>query len=249
MTATLYVVNGSHPCATVERALQLKGIPYKIVEFPPPMHMAAMKLLFGQRTVPALKVNGEKISGSRAILRRLDELRPEPALLPADPAERAKVEEAEAWGDDVLQPLVRRVLWPMAKANPEAMASFSQGSKLPAIPVPVLKVIAPVVTRIEMKANDATDATYPADLRSLPEMLDRIDGWIAEGVLGGDQPNAADLQIATSLRLLMALGDLRPLIEARPAGQLALTLFPDYPGDVPAGAIPAEFLPAAPASA
>ena len=48
MTATLYVVNGSHPCATVERALQLKGIPYKIVEFPPPMHMAAMKLLFGR---------------------------------------------------------------------------------------------------------------------------------------------------------------------------------------------------------
>lgn len=245
MTATLYVVNGSHPCATVERALQLKGIPYKIVEFPPPMHMAAMKLLFGKRTVPGLKVNGEKITGSRAILRRLDELRPEPALLPADPAERAKVEEAEAWGDEVLQPLVRRVLWPMAKANPAALGSFSQGSKLPAIPVPVLKVIAPVVTRVEMKANEATDATYPADLRSLPDLLDRVDAWIADGVLGGEEPNAADLQIATSLALLMALGDLRPIIEARPAGQLALRLFPDYPGDVPAGAIPAEYLPAA----
>jgi glutathione S-transferase len=249
MTATLYVVNGSHPCATVERALQLKGIPYKTIEFPPPMHMAAMKLLFGQRTVPALKVNGEKISGSRTILRRLDELRPEPALLPADPAERAKVEEAEAWGDEVLQPLVRRVLWPMAKANPAALGSFSQGSKLPAIPVPVLKVIAPVVTRIEMKANDATDATYPADLRTLPELLDRVDAWIAEGVLGGEQPNAADLQITTSLRLLMALGDLRPIIEARPAGQLALRLFPEFPGDVPAGAIPAEYLPPVPAAA
>jgi glutathione S-transferase len=249
MDAKLYVINGSHPCATVERALQLKGIPYKLVEFPPPMHMAAMKVLFGERTVPGLRIDGEKITGSRAILRRLDELQPEPALLPADPAERARVEEAEAWGDEVLQPLVRRVLWPMAKANPEAMASFSEGSKLPAIPVPVLKVIAPVVTRIEMKANAATDGTYPADLRSLPELLDRVDGWIADGVLGGELPNAADLQIATSLRLLMALGDLRPLIEARPAGQLALRLFPDYPGDVPAGAIPPEYLPATPAAA
>lgn len=250
MTATLYVVNGSHPCATVERALQLKGMPYKIVEFPPPMHMAAMKVLFGKRTVPGLKLDdGEKITGSRAILRRLDELQPEPALLPADSAERAKVEEAEAWGEEVLQPLVRRVLWPTAKANPEAMASFSQGSKLPAIPVPVLKVIAPVVTRIEMKANDASDATYRADLRDLPGVLDRIDRWIADGVIGGDQPNAADLQIATSLRLLMALGDLRPVIEPRPAGQLALRLFPDYPGDVPAGAIPAEYLPPAPVTA
>lgn len=245
MTATLYVVNGSHPCATVERALDLKGIPYKVVEFPPPMHMAAMKVLFGKRTVPGLKVNGEKITGSRAILRRLDELRPEPALLPADAAQRAKVEEAEAWGDDVLQPLVRRVLWPMAKANPAALGSFNQGSKLPPVPGPVLKLIAPVVTRVEMKANEATDATYPADLRALPGLLDRIDAWIAEGVLGGEQPNAADLQIAPSVRLLMALADLRPLIEARPAGQLALRLFPEYPGDVPAGAIPADLLPAA----
>lgn len=246
MTATLYVVNGSHPCATVERALQLKGIPYTLTEFPPPMHMPAMKLLFGRRTVPAIKFDdGEKLSGSRAILRRLDERQPEPALLPADPAARARVEEAEAWGDDVLQPLVRRVLWPMAKANPAALGSFSKGSKLPPIPLPVLKVIAPVVTRVEMKANGATDATYPADLRALPGLLDQIDGWIAEGVLGGETPNAADLQIAPSLALLMALADLRPIIEPRPCGQLARRLYPDYPGDVPAGAIPADLLPAA----
>ena len=74
-------------------------------------------------------------------------------------------------------------------------------------------------------------------------MLDRIDGWIADGVLGGDKPNAADLQIASSLRLLMVLGDLRPLVESRPAGALALRIFPDFPGDVPAGSIPAELLP------
>lgn len=246
MAATLYVVNGSHPCATVERALQLKGLPYKVVEFPPPLHMPAMKLLFGRRTVPAIKLEGgEKLSGSRAILRRLDELRPEPGLLPADAARRAKVEQAEAWGDEVLQPLVRRVLWPVAKANPAAMASFSKGSKLPPVPVPVLKAIAPVITRVEMRANEASDASLAIDLRTLPELLDHVDRLIAEGVIGGEQPNAADLQIAPSLCLLMALGDLRPLIEPRPCGRLARRLFPDYPGDVPAGSIPGELLPAA----
>ena len=207
------------------------------------MHMAAMKLLFGQRTVPGLKLDGEKISGSRAILRRLDTLKPEPPLYPADPGQRASVEQAEAWGDDVLQGLVRRILWPTFKAHPEAMATFG-GGKLPAVPVPVLKLIAPVATRIEMKANEASDAAYPADVRSLPDVLGKIDGWIADGVLGGEQPNAADLQIAPSVRLLMALADLRPLIENRPAGQLALRLFPDFPGDVAAGSIPAEYLPA-----
>ncbi len=250
MNVTLYVVNGSHPCATAERALQVKGIPYKIVEFPPPMHMAAMKALFGKRTVPGMKVDGEKISGSRAILRRLDELQPEPALLPADAEERARVEAAETWGDEVLQPLVRRVLWPTFKAHPEAMATYSTGSKLPAMPLPVLKAIAPVVTRFEMRMNDATPATYPADLRTLPQLLDRVDAWIADGTLGGETPNAADLQIVPSVRLLMTLGDLRPLIEPRPCGQLALRLFPDFPGDAPAGIIPAAFLPEpAPAAA
>ena len=43
---------------------------------------------------------------------------------------------------------------------------------------------------------------------------------------------------------MQALADLRPLIEARPAGQLALHLFPDFPGDVASGSIPAEYLPA-----
>jgi glutathione S-transferase len=210
------------------------------------MHMPAMKLLFGRRTVPAIKLEGgEKLSGSRAILRRLDEIQPDPPLLPADPAARAKVEQAEAWGDEVLQPLVRRVLWPVAKTNPAAMASFSKGSKLPPIPVPVLKAIAPVITRVEMKANESTADSFPADLRALPELLEHADGLIADGVIGGEQPNAADLQIAPSLCLLMALGDLRPLIEPRPCGQLARRLFPDYPGDVPAGSIPPELLPAA----
>ena len=82
------------------------------------------------------------------------------------------------------------------------------------------------------------------NVRSLPDVLGKIDGWIADGVLGGEQPNAADLQIATSVRLLMALADLRPMIEAHPAGQLALRLFPDFPGNVAAGSIPADYLPA-----
>jgi glutathione S-transferase len=245
MNVKLYVVHGSHPCATVQRALELKGIPYKLVEFPPPMHMAVMKLRFGQRTVPGIAIDGERLSGSRAILRRLDELRPEPPLLPADPGARARVLEAERWGDEVLQPLARRVLWPTFAAHPEVMATYSEGSKLPGIPVPVLKLMGPLVTGLEQRANHASAQTYPVDLRSLPEHLDRIDAWIADGTLGGEQPNAADLQIAPSVRLLMTLGDLRPLIEPRPAGALALRLFEDFPGDVPSGMIPADLLPAA----
>ena len=40
------------------------------------------------------------------------------------------------------------------------------------------------------------------------------------------------------------IGDLRPLIEGRPAEEVARRCFPDYEGDVPAGAFPAGWVPA-----
>ena len=58
-------------------------------------------------------------------------------------------------------------------------------------------------------------------------------------MIGGDEPNAADLQIGSTLRVLLTVGDLQPLIEGRPGEEIAPRWFPDYPGDVPAGAFPA----------
>lgn len=248
MDIKLFVVHGSHPCVTVETALQLKGLPYRTVELPPPMHAPIQRVLFGKRTVPGIRIDGERISGSRAILRRLDELAPEPPLLPVDPEERSRVLAAEAWGDDVLQPIARRLLWPALKRAPKAAPSYSEGSKLP-LPAALLRAMVPAIARVEIALNKASDEAARADLRALPGYLDTIDGWIAEGVLGGERPNAADLQIAPTLRLLMTLGDLRPLIEPRPAGQLALRLYPKAPGSVPAGTLPADWLPLTPAAA
>ena len=53
--------------------------------------------------VPGMRIDGERLVGSRPIMRRLDELVPEPPLLPP-PARRAatQVLEAERWGDEVL---------------------------------------------------------------------------------------------------------------------------------------------------
>ena len=245
MEIRLYLVNGSHPCVTVEKALQLKRLPYSVVELPPPAHMAVMKAKFGKRTVPAVEIDGEKISGSREILRRLDLIEPEPPLFPSDPQARARVEEAESWGDDILQPLVRRLLWPTFKAHPELMAAYSEGSSLPPIPLPVLKASAPLITAIEMKANGASEVTYREDLKTLPAILDHVDSLVADGTIGGDQPNAADLQVLASLALLMTLADLRALIEPRPCGQATLRLFPDTPVRAPGGSIPAALVPTA----
>jgi glutathione S-transferase len=240
MPARLYVVHGSHPCDTVQRALELKGIAYKRVELPVASQPLVMKALFGQRTVPGVKFeDGEKVQGSRAILRAIERRVPEPPLY-GGPG----VEEAERWGDEVLQPIPRTMLWTAFTANKRAMHGYQQGAKSPALPMPVLLAAAPGVLAIERKINGVTPERVRADLAALPGHLDRIDGWIADGVLGGDQPNAADLQIATSLRLLWTLQDLRPLIAGRPAEQLAHRWFDPLPGTVPAGALPADAIPA-----
>jgi glutathione S-transferase len=80
-----------------------------------------------------------------------------------------------------------------------------------------------------------------ADLGALGDDLDRIDGWIAAGVIGGPEPNAADFQLAPSIRLLMSFDDLRPFIEARPCGEMAKRIVTDFPGRTPP-IFPAEWL-------
>jgi glutathione S-transferase len=244
MPAKLYVVHGSHPCATVQRALDMKAVPYKVVELLPPMHAALQRVRFGARTVPGLTLDsGEKLSGSRAIIRRLEELAPEPSLFPADPDARTAVDRAEEWGDEVWQPMARRLLWRTFTMRPQAMKSYQQGSRFP-LPAPAVRALAPVVNAVERKLNAADEDAVRADLLSLPGHLDRIDGWLADGVLGGETVNAADLQIATTSRLMLTIGDVRPYFAGRPAEGHAMGLFAEWAGSTPAGVFRAEWLSA-----
>jgi glutathione S-transferase len=239
---TLFVIHGSHPCATVERAFELKRVPFRRVELPPAVHVPVQRALFGGRTVPALLADGGgRVQGSRAIVRWLERTAPESPLFPPDPDARAAVEAAEAWGDETYQPVARRLLWTAFAASPRAMPSFQEGARVP-LPTPAVLALAPLMTRIEQRLNDATRARAREDMRALPGHLDRIDAWLADGVLGGETANAADLQIAASSRLIMTIGDARPFFAGRPCEEHALRLFAQWDGSVPAGALPAEWL-------
>jgi glutathione S-transferase len=227
------VIPGSHPARTVAMMLERKGVDYKRVDLMPVIHKGVLKALrFPGTTVPALKLDGRRLQGSREISRELDRLIPEPPLFPADPALRTEVERAEQWGDEVLQDAARRILWNAIKRDRSPLAGYSEGARL-GIPIGLAVKTAGPIVAAEVRINEATDDRVRADLAGLPGMLQRIDDWIEEGVLGAEPPNAADLQIATSLRLLMTLQDLRDAIASRPAGQLATRVVADYPGDAP----------------
>lgn len=236
MTVRLYVVPASHPCAAVESALRMKGVDHKLTELPPGVHAAHQRLRFGKRTVPALKAGGEKVSGSREIMRWLERRHPEPALWPADPDARAAVERAEQWGDEVLQSVARRVIFFALRRRPDAMPSFLANSKLP-VPAWAARMSGPLTTFIEFRLNAITEEAVRADLAALDGHLAKIDGWVEEGVLGGETPNAADLQIGASLALLRTVGDLTERIDASRGGELVRRWFGDYPGSIPAGTL------------
>ncbi len=231
--ATLFVIPGSHPAMAVRAMLEHKAIAYKRIDLIPVISRGVLKAMrYPGATIPSLKIDGRKLTGSRAISRALDEIEPEPPLYPADPAARRAVEDAELWGDDVLADAIRRIFWNAVKRDKEPLRSYTEGAHL-GVPVGLAMATAAPIIYAEQKINDVTDDAVRADLAALPGQLDQIDEWIAAGVLGGEQPTAADFQIATGVRLAMTMDDLRPAIEGRPAGDLAMRLVPAFPGRTP----------------
>lgn len=241
MNARLYVIPASHPSIAAQLMLEHKGISYKRTDLMPVVSKLALRALgFPGNTVPALKLDGTRVQGSRQIARELDRLAPEPALFPTDPERRTAVEAAERFGDEELQHPIRQILWWSIKRDREPLRSYSEGAKL-GIPIGLaMKTAAPIVA-LSARFNEASDENTRADLAKLPGLLDRVDAWIAAGVLNGPELNAADFQIAPSIGLAMTMDDLRPAIAGRPAGALAARLVPHYPGHTPP-ILPREWL-------
>jgi len=234
---TLYAIHGSHPCASVEAGLRVKGLEYRTVHLQFGLSQLTQTLRFGKRTVPGLTVGSQKVTGSRLILRALDGLAPGAPMLPGDPALRARVDEADAWGDDVLQHQVRWIAVDAVRREPSVALAYGSKSA-PPLPDAAIPGATKALFTAEMRAlGQSADRVRHEYVPALAGHLDHVDALIADGVLGGDQPNVADCQIAGSIRLLQTFEDLREAIDARPCGVLARRLCPDYDGSMPRGMI------------
>jgi glutathione S-transferase len=228
-----YSIPGSHPSTAARLMLEAKGIEYKRTDLISPFHRPVLRALgFPGKTVPAIKVDGRRVQGTREVAEWLDEVRPEPPLVPADADRRRAVDEAERWGDQELQPRARRITWWAMKRDRSGVESFLTGARL-GLPVPIVAKTAAPAVWAAARANHATEEAVRTDLAALPAAFDRVDQLIEEGTIGGTELNVADYQIGTSMRLLMAFEDLRPALESRPAGRHALRVVPDFPGRVP----------------
>ena len=186
-------------------------------------------LRFGDRvgTVPALAANGHRISTNHRIARFLEEHHPQPPLFPADPERRAVVEEAERWANDTLQMAARRIPGVAIVRDPVALSQSSGDGRMGYLlykSALVRRLIIPRILRVIFAADPVEDRELLAELSA---MLDRIDGWIAEGVLGGAELNAADFMVAPSLALILYRPDVQAMFEGRPALELVDRLLPE----------------------
>jgi len=201
----LYTFPGSHAGWTAELMLAHKGIGYEIVITPRGPHLFLLPARgFRGITVPALTIDGQRLQRTRVISRALDAWQPEPRLFPPDPRRRAVVEDAERWGEG-LQNAVRRLMYCATRRTR----------------VSVLGTLGSIRHRASVDAGRR-------DAMALPERLARIDAWIEAGVLGGDEPNAADFQIAPSVAVLLSFADFAPHIAGRPAAAQALRVAGEY---------------------
>lgn len=252
-TGRLYGLKHSHPTLAARMALELTGIPFEPRDLFPGLHGIVVRAKgFPAWTVPALALGDRRIQGSLAIARELDRIAPDAGLFPRDPERRRLVEQAERIGHDELQPIARRVFrWASARDNMIRawMARYVIGAPAPALTGYAFKPAAMFFSRVVSKASDTQ---VREDLARLPTLLDRVDALLEQGTIGGVPPNAADLQIFTSIRLLMAHVDLRPAIAPRPCGEATLRLIPKYPRSGPQAlppvpaALPPRWLPAGP---
>jgi hypothetical protein len=81
-----------------------------------------------------------------------------------------------------------------------------------------------MIGRMIFASGQASDADL---LANLSQMLDQIDAWIGQGVLGGSELNAADFMVAPSLALILYRPDVQPMFEGRPALELVDRLLPE----------------------
>jgi glutathione S-transferase len=178
-------------------------------------------------TVPGLAANGHRISTNHAIARFLDEQHPDRPLFPADPERRAAVEEAERWANESLQMAARRIPGVAIVRDPATHARSSGDGRMGHLLYRreiARRLITPRIIGQIFAANPAKDDELLAELE---ESLDRIDAWIAAGILNGPELNAADFMVAPSLALILYRPDVEPMFSGRPALELVDRLLPE----------------------
>lgn len=177
-------------------ALQAKGLSFREVEVTPGIGQVSLFRLSGQRQVPVLVDGDDVVSDSSAICRYLEEMRPEPALIPADPKQRAQMQLIEDWADTTLAAAVRSALLQAAADDAQLREVLLPDD----VPSPVRQLMSGLpggwLSSFGELLGQEQRASMLSSLRSVADGLD------PNGCLVGHAISLADLAVAAQLSLL-----------------------------------------------
>lgn len=189
----------SHYNEKARWALDYKGVPHRRRSYLPGLHIPPVLLASRQRQVPVL-LDGERvIPGSAAIVAHLEERQPEPALYPADPAERARALEIQRWFDDEVGAIVRTAFFYEVLPDGVYAASLFTGGTGAATRA-VYRALFPGIRAVMRRDMNLTAEAAAAGLARGREAFDFVAREAGpSGYLVGDRFTIADLAAAALL--------------------------------------------------
>jgi glutathione S-transferase len=199
---TLWQIDISHYSEKARWALEYKGVAHGRRSALPGSHIPiALFLTRGaQPTMPVLRIDGENVGDSTAIIATLEAKYPDPPLYPSDAEERARALELEDWFDENLGPHARLLPFYELIQEPEVFAEVAAA----AVPGPLGKAkpligaYARAYTSIRFNANSAENAERARE--AIVAAFDKLEAELAQGngeFLVGDSFSVADLTAAS----------------------------------------------------
>ena len=177
-------------------ALQAKGLSFREVEVTPGIGQVSLFRLSGQRQVPVLVDGDDVVSDSSAICRYLEEMRPEPVLIPADPKQRAQMQLIEDWADTTLAAAVRSALLQAAADDAQLREVLLPDD----VPSPVRQLMSGLPGGWLSSFGELLGQEQRASM--LSSLCSVADGLDPNGCLVGHAISLADLAVAAQLSLL-----------------------------------------------
>jgi len=199
---TLWQIDISHYSEKARWALEYKGVDHGRRSVLPGTHIPlALVLTRGaQPTMPVLRIDGENVGDSTAIIAALEARYPDPPLYPSDPEDRARALELEDWFDENLGPHARLLPFYELIQEPDLFAEIAAES----VPgplgkaKPVVGAYARAYTSIRWGAGDGEAADRARE--AIVVALDKLEAELERGegeFLVGDSFSVADLAAAS----------------------------------------------------
>jgi glutathione S-transferase len=187
-------------CEKVRLILRVKGLQATFKEVVPGIGQLELFRLSGQRQVPVLVDGSTVVADSTTIALHLEEAHPLPALLPADPAARARVLLLEDWADTALAAGARLALLQAAAADP-----VLRGALLPeATPAPLRSLVGGLPVGVLAPLGEAVgEVLGQNEARQLRRNLEQLAALVGrQPYLEGSSLSLADLAVVAQLSLL-----------------------------------------------